>query len=66
MAAEVMQNFRTSMDFMEQDIRMAGLDRFGLAGAGIVRLVAPIPMPSATHLYFTADRNMDGVINFAI
>ena len=62
-AAEVMQNLRTSMDFMEQDIRMAGLDRFGLAGAGIVRLVAPIPMPSATHLYFTADRNMNDAIN---
>ena len=62
-AAEVMQNLRTSMDFMEQDIRMAGLDRFGLAGAGIVRLVAPIPMPSATHLYFTADRNMNDTIN---
>ena len=46
-AAEVMQNLRTSMDFMEQDIRMAGLDRFGLAGAGIARLSAPILMPSA-------------------
>ena len=34
-AAEVMQNLRTSMDFMEQDIRMAGLDPIGLAGAGI-------------------------------
>jgi prepilin-type N-terminal cleavage/methylation domain-containing protein len=62
-AAEVLQNLRTSMDFMEQDIRMAGLDRFGLAGAGIVRLSAPILMPSATHLYFTADRNMNDAIN---
>ena len=62
-AAEVMQNLRTSMDFMEQDIRMAGLDRFGLAGAGIVRQDTPIPMPSATHLYFTADRNMNDAIN---
>ena len=56
-AAEVMQDLRTSMDFLEQDIRMAGLDRYGLAGAGIVRLSAPIIMPSSTHLYFTADRN---------
>ncbi|MGV7223826.1 MAG: PilW family protein [Nitrospinales bacterium] len=62
-AAEVMQNLRTSMDFMEQDIRMAGLDPVGLAGAGIVRQDAPVPMPSATHLYFTADRNMDDTIN---
>ena len=62
-AAEVLQNLRTSMDFMEQDIRMAGLDRLGLAGAGIVRQDTPIPMPSATHLYFTADRNMDDTIN---
>ena len=62
-AAEVMQNLRTSMDFMEQDIRRAGLDRFGLAGAGIVRQDTPIPMPSATHLYFTADRNMNDAIN---
>jgi len=62
-AAEVMQNLRTSMDFIEQDIRMAGLDRFGLAGAGIVRQDAPVPMPSATHLYFTADRNMNDTID---
>jgi prepilin-type N-terminal cleavage/methylation domain-containing protein len=62
-AAEVLQNLRTSMDFMEQDIRMAGLDRFALAGAGIVRQDTPIPMPSATHLYFTADRNMNDTIN---
>jgi prepilin-type N-terminal cleavage/methylation domain-containing protein len=61
--AEVLQNLRTSMDFMEQDIRMAGLDRFGLAGTGIVRLAAPISMPSASHLYFTADRNMNDAID---
>lgn len=62
-AAEMMQNLRTSMDFMEQDIRMAGLDRFGLTDARIVRLAAPIPMPSATHLYFTADRNMNDALD---
>jgi len=62
-AAEVIQNLRTSMDFIEQDIRMAGLDRFGLAGAGIVRQDAPVPMPSVTHLYFTADRNMNDTID---
>jgi prepilin-type N-terminal cleavage/methylation domain-containing protein len=54
--AEVMQNLRTSIDFMEQDIRMAGLDRFGSANAGI-------EAATATNLRFTADRNMDGILN---
>jgi len=54
--AEVMQNLRTSIDFMEQDIRMAGLDRFGTADAGI-------EAATATNLRFTADRNMDGALN---
>jgi prepilin-type N-terminal cleavage/methylation domain-containing protein len=54
--AEVMQNLRTSIDFMEQDIRMAGLDRFDSANAGI-------EAATATNLHFTADRNMDGALN---
>jgi len=54
--AEVMQNLRSSIDFMEQDIRMAGLDRFGSAKAGI-------EAATADNLRFTADRNMDGVLN---
>jgi prepilin-type N-terminal cleavage/methylation domain-containing protein len=54
--AEVMQNLRSSMDFMEQDIRMAGLDRFGSANAGI-------ETATADKLRFTADRNMDGTLN---
>jgi prepilin-type N-terminal cleavage/methylation domain-containing protein len=62
-AAEVMQNLRTSFDFLEQDIRMAGLDRYSLADAGIVRTSTPIAMPSSTHLYFTADRNMNDTID---
>ena len=62
-AAEVMQNLRTSFDFLEQDIRMAGLDQFGLADADIVRLSTPIIMPSSTHLYFTSDRNMNDAID---
>jgi len=56
--ARVMQNLRTSVDFMESDIRMAGLDRFGTAAAGI-------EVATATNLRFTADRNMDGTINTA-
>ena len=54
--AEVMQNLRISIDFMEQDIRMAGLDRFDTAGSIIEEA-------TATNLRFTADRNMDGVLN---
>ena len=54
--ARVMQNLRTSVDFMESDIRMAGLDRFGTAAAGI-------EVATATNLRFTADRNMNGTID---
>lgn len=54
--AEVMQNLRSSIDFMEQDIRMAGLDRFGSANASI-------EAATAENLRFTADRNMDGALN---
>ena len=54
--AEVMQNLRVSVDFMEQDIRMAGLDRFDSVNAGI-------EAATATNLRFTADRNMDGFLN---
>jgi type II secretory pathway component PulJ len=57
--ANVMQNMRTSIEFMEQDIRMAGLDRFNSTDAGI-------KVATSDSLQFTADRNMDGVINFAI
>lgn len=54
--ARVLQNLRTSVDFMESDIRMAGLDRFGTAAAGI-------EVATATNLRFTADRNMNGTID---
>lgn len=56
--ARIMQDIRTSIGFMESDIRMAGLERFGSAGAGI-------ETATATTLRFTADRNMDGIINIA-
>jgi len=56
--ADVMQSLRTSLGYMEQDFRMAGLDRFGSAHAGIEEA-------TATTIRFTADRNMDGVINAA-
>ena len=57
--ARVMQNLRTSIDFMESDIRMAGLDRFGTAAAGI-------EIATATNLRFTADRNMNGAIDTTV
>lgn len=57
-AAEVLQSLRTSLGFMEQDIRMAGLDRFGTAAAGIEDA-------TGTHFRFTADRDMDGLIDTA-
>jgi len=58
-SAEVMQYMRTSIDFLEQDIRMAGLDRFDSADAGI----EPFAKPEDTYLRFTADRNMNGAID---
>jgi prepilin-type N-terminal cleavage/methylation domain-containing protein len=57
--ARVLQSLRISVGFMESDIRMAGLDRFGTAAAGI-------EVATATNLRFTADRNMDGTINTAV
>jgi len=54
--ADVMQSLRTSLGYMEQDLRMAGLDRFGSSHAEIEEA-------KANAIRFTADRNMDGVIN---
>jgi type II secretory pathway component PulJ len=56
--SRVMQSLRTAVGVMESDIRMAGLDRFDTAGAGI-------EAATATLVRFTADRNMDGAINTA-
>ena len=57
-ATEVMQAVRTSMDFMEQDIRMAGLEYPDGEAAGI-------EVATATNFRFTADRNRDLLINIA-
>lgn len=54
--ADVQQDVRFSIDFMVQDIRMAGLDPYSSASAGI-------EVATATKLRFTADQNMDGAIN---
>jgi type II secretion system protein J len=62
-SVEVMQHMRTGIEFMEQDIRMAGLDRFGSADAGFEWVSSTYP--TQTGLRFTADRNDDGMINDA-
>ncbi len=55
-AAQVLNTLRTSLEIIESDIRLAGLDRFGNADAGF-------EIATANSLRFTADRNMDGTIN---
>lgn len=55
-AADVQQNVRAGIDYMAEDLMMAGLDPNKTAGAGF-------EMASSTNLRFTLDRNMDGNIN---
>ena len=50
------QNLRSAMIMMEKEIRMAGCDPFGLAGAGIVNA-------GATTIQFTMDLNYDSDVN---
>ncbi|MEE8416604.1 MAG: prepilin-type N-terminal cleavage/methylation domain-containing protein [Desulfobacterales bacterium] len=61
--ADVQQSVRFSLDFMVQDIRMAGFDPYGSVGLGTAE--AGIEEATATKIRFTADQNMDGVINDA-
>ena len=51
--AGIQQNARVGVEFMVHDIRQAGLDPLGKAGAGIVAV-------SNTSIRFTADLNFDG------
>ena len=57
--AGIQQNARVGVEFMVQDIRQAGLDPLGSAGAGIVAI-------SDTSIRFTADLNFDGDCEDAI
>ena len=50
------QNLRSAMIMMEKEIRMAGCDPFGLAGAGIVTA-------GANTIQFTMDLNYDSDVN---
>ncbi len=54
--AEMQQNVRAGMDIMIRDIRMAGYDLTGSAGAGIVSV-------SSNKIYITMDLNDDGVLD---
>ena len=50
------QNLRSAMIMMEKEIRMAGCDPFGIAGAGIVTA-------NASTIQFTMDLNYDSDVN---
>ena len=54
--AGVQQRTRIGLEFMVQDIRMAGLDPFLTGVPGITKA-------SLIEIRFTADRNMDGVLD---
>ena len=51
--ASTQQSARIGVEMMVQDIRLAGLNPLGTAGAGIVAA-------TATSIHFTADANFDG------
>ncbi|UCE54280.1 MAG: prepilin-type N-terminal cleavage/methylation domain-containing protein [Desulfobacterales bacterium] len=54
--AGVQQKTRIAVEFMVQDIRLAGLDPLGTAGAGII-------YASMTNIQFSADRDVDGELD---
>ncbi|MCD6486008.1 MAG: prepilin-type N-terminal cleavage/methylation domain-containing protein [Syntrophobacterales bacterium] len=54
--AEAQQGVRVGVDFMVRDIRMAGLDPLTSAGAGIEQA-------TTTRIRFTADIDMNGIID---
>ena len=54
--AGVQQKTRVGVEFMIQDIRLAGLDPLGSADSGIT-------VAGVTSVEFTADRNMNGQID---
>jgi type IV pilus assembly protein PilW len=57
--AGVQQGARIAVEFMVQDIRLAGLDPLGTANAGVA---AGVPLPTSNWIEFTADANFDGEI----
>jgi type IV pilus assembly protein PilW len=59
--AGVQQGARIAVEFMVQDIRMAGLDPLGTAHAGFSPDLAG-QLPTTNWIEFTADANFDGEI----
>ena len=57
--AGVQQGARIAVEFMVQDIRLAGLDPLESANAGIA---AGVPLPTSNWIEFTLDSNYDGKI----
>ena len=57
--AGVQQGARIAVEFMVQDIRLAGLDPLGTANAGVA---ATVPLPTSSWIEFTSDMNYDGEI----
>jgi type IV pilus assembly protein PilW len=55
-AADAQEGMRAGIDFMAEDILMAGFNPLGTAGAGIAAA-------DATSIRFTSDRNMNGAID---
>ena len=55
-AADIQQTIRVGIDYVTQDIMMAGLDTAGSAGAGI-------EVASSSNIRFSLDRNMNGTID---
>jgi prepilin-type N-terminal cleavage/methylation domain-containing protein len=56
--ASTQQSARIGVEMMVQDMRLAGLNPLGTAGAGV-------ELADATHFRFTTDANFDGVVNAA-
>ena len=57
--AGVQQGARIAVEFMVQDIRLAGLDPLGITDAGVA---AGVPLPTSNWIEFTSDINFDGKI----
>ena len=60
--AGVQLGVRIALEFMVHDIRLAGLDPLGTAGAGIA---ASVPLPTSNWITFTSDADYDGIIDAA-
>jgi type IV pilus assembly protein PilW len=64
--SEMQQNVRVGLDMLTRDIRLAGYNRSGLAGAGFVTgdfFYGEAATTNATQLAFTADLDDDGGID---